>query len=394
MGTQETPERKRERLHRDFQQKWNEALFKDMSRLFRWTPRPSSSNILTQLKKKVTPYPDAVQGSDFHTDTGSKDPRKLKIANHFINQYNKTLSLQQRLARLRSSDAGHFPSPLRSRAPVSDRRGGGKRRASRRSDTDLVLSLQSTDHGRSGSGGGFAYAAGYEPALSPSPSRDRGRSFIPLQQPSTTLKYAGTPSPKPSRRGSGHRKIHHTTDEGLLGRSGQKPSSAPLSLQQRFAILKDERFNIPIYGIRFQGAGRFGDFDWMCRQKPYKRSLFLFNDNEEQHHTAVPGGGNAIIRKYNRHSDLDIPLAAGIPTGTRKKGGYTTLDARTRQTIDAAFQEIRTLLRTHHYEAIYYSVNDQNQLGTSIFNVNPKVLKYIEIKIRRLSIFPIDISSK
>jgi hypothetical protein len=34
----------------------------------------------------------------------------------------------------------------------------------------------------------------------------------------------------------------------------------------------------------------------MCNNSVYNDSLFIFNDNEEEHNTNSIGGGNAIIR--------------------------------------------------------------------------------------------------
>lgn len=146
-----------------------------------------------------------------------------------------------------------------------------------------------------------------------------------------------------------------------------------------------KKVSIPIYGIRFSKKDAFGDFNWMCKQPRYKRSLFLFNDNEEKHYTNQVGGGNAIIRKYNLYSGLKHPLAAGIPTGTLRDGGYTKFDMRVKKIIDDSFLEIKCLLQLLEYDAIYYSVNEKKKLGTNIFKVNQDVLRYIENNIQDLS---------
>jgi len=113
---EETPEQKRERLQREFQRKWNEAMRGDFGDIFRTTRRPTASAILQKLKNRIGPYPDAIKGSDFNKDTGSTDPKKLQIANKFINQYNETLRAQGGAAR-RRAPSGVPPA----RTPDSDR---------------------------------------------------------------------------------------------------------------------------------------------------------------------------------------------------------------------------------------------------------------------------------
>lgn len=147
--------------------------------------------------------------------------------------------------------------------------------------------------------------------------------------------------------------------------------------------------NIQIIGVKYTKSNTFGDFKWMCKQEQYKDSLFIFNDNEECHDNCYRGGGNAIMRQYNKYSDLEIPISAGIPTGTLKKGGYTELTEYVKEQIDNAVIEIEELIQKYNYKVLYYSSEPNGLLGTGIFNVNESVLKYITHKIFNISKYPV-----
>ena len=150
-------------------------------------------------------------------------------------------------------------------------------------------------------------------------------------------------------------------------------------------------FNIQLVGVKFVKPNQFGDFEWMCNQEIYSDSLFIFNDNEEHHNSNKRGAGNAIIRQYNKYSDLDVPRSVGIPTGTMSSGGYTTFNLETKNKIDGYFNELTELITQHKYTHLYYSAESNGMIGTSIFKVNPKVLEYITWKIHSLTSKPIKI---
>jgi hypothetical protein len=136
--------------------------------------------------------------------------------------------------------------------------------------------------------------------------------------------------------------------------------------------------------VQFIGRGKYGDFAWMIESEEYEDGLFLFNDNEEQHLSAVRGAGNAVIRPYNRLGSRSFVRSAGVITGTLGKGGYTVLNDHAKEQIDACFAEIVTLLRSDKYRRIFYSADGDGTLGTSIFFVDPAVVNYITNKIRSL----------
>lgn len=148
---------------------------------------------------------------------------------------------------------------------------------------------------------------------------------------------------------------------------------------------------IQVIGIKYSGSNKIGDFYWMCMREEFSNSLFIFNDNEECHNKCNPGAGNAIMRQFNKHSDYAIPMSAGIPTGTLNYGGYSKLNTRTKSQIDSAFDEIIKLVNRYKYTHIYYSAELDGMLGTSIFEVNRKVLKYITARLFGLSNFPVQI---
>lgn len=137
--------------------------------------------------------------------------------------------------------------------------------------------------------------------------------------------------------------------------------------------------------VKFLYRGTEGDFGYMIKRPEYQNTLFIFNDNEEHHHTNLASGGNACIRCYNKYRiDGKKPLAAGIPTGLNGKG-YSQLDSRTRKVINTAVREIEDLIMRYKYDQILYSCSpDGYLLGTGIFSVSMPVLEYITIKINDL----------
>ena len=133
----------------------------------------------------------------------------------------------------------------------------------------------------------------------------------------------------------------------------------------------------------FTCRGIDGDFAWMIEQPQYARALFVFNDNENQflahqerrgtEHSCSRGGGNAVIRPYEC---LEPPRATGVPTGSF--GGYSALDAHSRQIIDQAIDYVRMLLSSGGYEQVVVSWDSAQQtLGTGIFVVSRDVADYI-----------------
>ena len=132
----------------------------------------------------------------------------------------------------------------------------------------------------------------------------------------------------------------------------------------------------------FDKPGLDGDFSWMSRQAEHEKTLFIFNDNEEQFRAFVrgdslgfsEGDGNAGIRPLR---GLKPPRAAGVPTGSRG-GGYSRLDESTKKVIDESLSVIQELLNSGDYERMVFS-KDKNSatIGTGIFTVAPEVKTYI-----------------
>ena len=136
----------------------------------------------------------------------------------------------------------------------------------------------------------------------------------------------------------------------------------------------------------FSAPGCDGDFSWMSRQAEHEKTLFIFNDNEEQFRASVKGersgitagGGNAGIRPLR---GLKPPRAAGVPTGDRN-GGYAALDIHAKKWIDQSLSLIQELLDKGQYERMIISRDSSEAtLGTGIFHVNSDVKKYIFDKL-------------
>jgi len=153
--------------------------------------------------------------------------------------------------------------------------------------------------------------------------------------------------------------------------------------------LKPDGRKITIKGSIYSGEGREGDFGWMMGQDQYKKTLFIFNDNEEEYdaYTAlipsqlkpnvegcVAGEGNAIIRPQRC---VDPKRALGVPTG-RGGEGYESLDDGAKDRIDGSIKAIRDLVSNGDYDTVIFSQDAHEEtLGTGIYQVAPAVKKYI-----------------
>lgn len=136
----------------------------------------------------------------------------------------------------------------------------------------------------------------------------------------------------------------------------------------------------------FTGPGRDGDFTWMIEQPEHGRTLFVFNDNEQEFlthlrggaHRCAAGGGNAAIRPYQC---LPSPRAAGVPTGSYEKGphhlGYSTLDDHARLMIGRAVDHLEELLRSGRFDAVAFSWDPTTKLGGRIFDTAQVVRDHI-----------------
>jgi hypothetical protein len=132
----------------------------------------------------------------------------------------------------------------------------------------------------------------------------------------------------------------------------------------------------------FDKPGRDGDFSLMSRQAENEKTLFIFNDNEEQFRAFVrgdssgfsKGGGNAAIRPLR---GLKPPRAAGVPTGIHGDG-YSRLDEATKKVINESIAVIQELLNSGDYERMIFSKDKSSPtLGTGLFFVAEDVKKYI-----------------
>ena len=143
---------------------------------------------------------------------------------------------------------------------------------------------------------------------------------------------------------------------------------------------------VDVLRSRFTGTGQDGDFTWMITQPEYARTLFIFNDNEEEfyahlrggQHTCSPGGGNAAIRPWQCR---DEPHAAGVPTGSYTAGphymGYSSLDDHVRAAVADAISQIDTLLTTGNFDTLAFSWDDETKLGGRIFTTSQDVRDHI-----------------
>lgn len=121
----------------------------------------------------------------------------------------------------------------------------------------------------------------------------------------------------------------------------------------------------------------------MLNQPQHSKTLFVFNDNEEQFDAFVKGEpsgfsaslGNAVIRPAR---ELQPPRSAGIPTGSLADGGYRSLDSTSKAKIDEAMVIVQNLANSGFYDTLVFSKSsDGNWIGTGVFQVAEDVLVYI-----------------
>lgn len=154
-------------------------------------------------------------------------------------------------------------------------------------------------------------------------------------------------------------------------------------------ILGPGQVKIKIVHSVFYVENEEGDFAWMIKKPDYAKSLFIFNDNQEQFLEFVDnkdpgfeGGGNANIRPYQGDSP---PRAMGIPTGTLTPyKGYQELDDNAKKNIDRSIRRLKKLLLSGNYNQVIISGDKVNKktLGTGIFEVNEDVKDYIVQQVR------------
>lgn len=135
----------------------------------------------------------------------------------------------------------------------------------------------------------------------------------------------------------------------------------------------------------FNGRDKEGDFHHEIENCPHlsNRTLYIFNDNAQDHPTSLPGGGNAIIRPFNKYNAQQPTKSAGISTGaqpaSRTAGGFDALTPSIQRRIDAEIDEIRVLLASGEYDCLKYSADRSNpaEFGTGTFVVDADVKRYI-----------------
>ena len=139
-----------------------------------------------------------------------------------------------------------------------------------------------------------------------------------------------------------------------------------------------------VIGTVFSGKGKEGDFEWQIKSGFYEDSLFVFNEDESRVKWKKAGRGNAVIRKYNKYA-VDKPRSVGVFTGT-KVGGYTELTDDVKSKIDGCIKDVKDIAEKFGYTRIFYSAKTPNGLlGTSIFQVDEKVLMYITQQLTSLA---------
>ena len=178
-------------------------------------------------------------------------------------------------------------------------------------------------------------------------------------------------------------------DQGILGPDEIDNLGTPA--ENAVAIgTGDSTKTIKVQGSFFTGKNKVGDFRWMIDRSEYSKTLFVFNDNEEQFRDfqskkndqtnlkkskgCKPGSGNATIR----HKQCDNPpRAAGVPTGSKRKG-YKELSPQVRELIKQSIDHIRHVLEQGDYDTVLFSQEPNTRMiGAGIFKISNEVKEYI-----------------
>jgi len=174
--------------------------------------------------------------------------------------------------------------------------------------------------------------------------------------------------------------------------------------QQQYPLLEDGPQHISVLTNVFNRNNENTNFTYMIKMPRYNNTLFIFNDNDQDHFTGKKGANNAEIRIYNFYAPkkLPYPHSAGIPTGysSGSNGGYTGLmdvDPTNKNgevpynSIIFAYVEILSLfyIFTNTFTQIIYSINNNKSdlISTSIFVVDRGVLEFITYLLKNINYY-------
>tara|TARA_B110001450_G_scaffold22852_1_gene20394 strand:- start:2689 stop:5850 length:3162 start_codon:yes stop_codon:yes gene_type:complete len=248
-------------------------------------------------------------------------------------------------------------------------------------------------------------------APTPSPPKKAPTPSPPKKDP-TPVPSEKAPTPPPPKKGP----TLHPPKKG----SPPKPASPPSSpknpnnfyiqkaeFKKSFVVLKKNFYpgkkkfqekKINIIPSVYLKPQQLGDFEWEIKHnKRGKDTLYIFNDNHEDHKTDDKGGGNGKIRIYNKYSKY-YPLvrSIGISTGWKARFPFKEEDkVKWKKIVDKEVKEIKQLLETGKYNNLVFSVEATKEgnikktkdgdyiLGTDIFagSMDDELSTYIPNKI-------------
>jgi hypothetical protein len=159
---------------------------------------------------------------------------------------------------------------------------------------------------------------------------------------------------------------------------GVKETKDPNAVEKEVRLRAEK--SVVVRGSLFKGGKKPGDFGWMIEQCQYAKTLFVFNDNEQQFSAFINGdrgpmgcsvgGNNGVIRPFQC---LDPPRAAGVPTGSNG-AGYATLTPQVKALIDRAIQNIRKLATEGDFDTVVFNQSNQDGHPTLAANIFAPVM--------------------
>ena len=142
-------------------------------------------------------------------------------------------------------------------------------------------------------------------------------------------------------------------------------------------------FSIGLHSIVYDATSGFGDYDHLLEK--YENTLFIFNDNIQDHNFFFPGTGNAVARKYNKFNPNKFTRSAGISTGySTISGRFQCLDDTVLPFINHDLSEVNELLKTGNYKTVIYCSKIDGTFGTGLFHVDQTVLDYILSELQNM----------
>ena len=142
-------------------------------------------------------------------------------------------------------------------------------------------------------------------------------------------------------------------------------------------------FSEGIHSIVYNSKTNFGNYKDIIPL--YKNTLFIFNDNDEDHKTSIDDDVR-FFNLYNTSFSISDVKSAGISIQFSKRScGFQKLTENVQKILDNELLEIQTLLDLRPFRSMIYSSDVTGKLDTGLVKVSQDVLDYILKRLCELS---------